>query len=160
MPFLLPSEIYYSKRSISNQYGSFWNKVPIGKYLDDLCFDRRNISDMPQLQVRRPLGQMFGRWVADDNETLWIYRQLEKNGYCLQIQTEEVGSFMSWLSLSPTKLTGTIFAEVEGEPGGKMCKTQNNSFDTFSKIHSSAYEYFFGFMYLFCCFIFLCWVIR
>ncbi|XP_053390381.1 uncharacterized protein LOC128553275 [Mercenaria mercenaria] len=161
MPFLLPSDIYYSKRSISNEYGTqlLWYKKPIGEYLDDLCCDRRNISDMPQLQVRRPLGRMFGRWVADDNETLWIYRQLEKNGKCMQIQADQVSSFKSWISLSLTALTGTISAEVEGAPGGNMCKTNNNFLDTFRKIHSLAYEYIFRVMYLFCCLIFLYWVI-
>ena len=83
MPYLKPSEIYFSQDSINNVFGNYCQRrgIHIGSTLDRLCEGRMTVSDIP------PKGfmQKGGRWYTGDNRRLWIFLELERLGKCTNL---------------------------------------------------------------------------
>ena len=83
MPYLKPSDIYFSQDGINNVFGNYcrhrgWH---IGSTLDLLCEGRLTVNDIPTIGVMK----RGGRWYTGDNRRLWIFRELERLGKCKEI---------------------------------------------------------------------------
>ena len=112
MPYLKPSEIYFSHDSIYNVFGNYCQHrgIHIGSTLDRLCEGRMTVSDIPPIGVM----QKGGRWYTGDNRRLWIFRELERLGKCTNL-------FVISTYVPAKKFTTHNrgeFVRVRGDPGG------------------------------------------
>ena len=113
MPYMKPSEIYFSQDSISNVFGNYCRHrgIHIGTTLDRLCEGHMTVSDIPVIGVM----EKGGRWYSGDNRRLWIFRELERLGKCTDI-------FVDVINYIPLKKFTTHnrgeSVRVRGDPGG------------------------------------------
>ena len=113
MPYMKPSEIYFSQDSISNVFGNYClhRGIHIGTTLDRLCEGHMTVSDIPVIGVM----EKGGRWYSGDNRRLWIFRELERLGKCTDIFVDVINY------IPPKKITTYNRGEsvrVRGDPGG------------------------------------------
>ncbi|KAH3896136.1 uncharacterized protein LOC127864357 isoform X1 [Dreissena polymorpha] len=118
---LKPSEILYSQDSINIYFDSRSSNAnhKLGETLDDICEGKCSIESIPAITV---VNQDV-KWMTTDNRRLWVFKELELLGKCVNIQVNVGQSIPE--SKRTTKNNGVSII-IRGYPGGDWYQKHEN----------------------------------